>query len=231
MDDGSFSITGRRSIAPRKLYSRLSDAGFGELEQTKNAVVAKSVQSEDIEGKPYLFVRLEFAPGALHVSYSMPEGSSPDERFLAACKIALDALQYADCYELDRKEFYQVLASAIDRSHAMLGTNAGKLIAEKQNLESALASAKESSAMMRAQGSKCETLLLEAIRKNEALSARVSQLESVSDAVLCEQIMEWLEMHGGKISVLEFSRAKGITPSRVEEGLDRLMKNGKIKRI
>ena len=67
-------------------------------------------------------------------------------------------------------------------------------------------------------------------RQIDKLNLRIRKLEGLTNETLKEELLIWLKNHRGKINVSEFANIYNITPARVEEGLDMLLKEGYISK-
>jgi len=72
---------------------------------------------------------------------------------------------------------------------------------------------------------------LELERQTSALSARIKKLESISDDTLLELVQEWLFSHHGGFNAVLFAKTHNISPARAEEGVEKLLANGAIKKL
>ena len=73
-------------------------------------------------------------------------------------------------------------------------------------------------------------ILLECERKRDELQKKFNHLSGMGDDLLKDSLYNWIKIHGGTIDVREFSKANSVAVTRVEEGLNMLIRDGFIRR-
>lgn len=227
---GRIFVKGRRTRPVGYIVKEISGLGFTHIEQAGGMVVARSIESEDLNKNPYAYVTLVFRKNGVEAEYSMPPEMNEKKRKLDVCRLLLDALALVDCYELKLVSLYKFVAESLADATEFVG-------ADYEQLKNRFDSLSEENDGLKAKykeiadlNERNSKLLLEKERMNDVLKERIRALEGIGDQTLEEELFEWLETHNGEIDVLLFSKLHNITPARVEEGLDRLLKEGYIAR-
>lgn len=223
-------VKGRRKKPVGYIVKKISGLGFTHIEQARDVVTARSVESEDLNKNPYAYITLIFRKNGVEAEYSLPPEMNEKKRKLDVCRFLLDALALIDCYDLKLTSLYKFLAESLSDATEFVNAdyeqlkNRFDLLSEENDVLKA--KYKEITSI----NERNSKLLLEKERMNEVLKERIRVLEGIGDKTLEEELFEWLETHNGEIDVLLFSKLHNIPPARVEEGLDRLLKEGYIAR-
>jgi hypothetical protein len=224
------AVKGRRKKPVGYIVKKIGGLGFTHIEQTRKALVARSVESEDLNKNPYSYITLTFRKNGVDVEYSMPPEMNGKKRMVDVCRLLLDVLALVDCYDLKLASLYKFLSESLSGATEFVGADYEQL---KNRFDSLLEENEEIKAKYRETADLNERnnkLLLEKERLNGVLKERIRELEGMSNQTLEEELFEWLGAHNGEIDVLLFSKLHNMTPARVEEGLDRLLKEGYIAR-
>ncbi|MEM4554289.1 MAG: hypothetical protein QXT25_00360 [Candidatus Anstonellaceae archaeon] len=225
-----FSITTGKPKNLHKVALQLAKLGFDKTSISKNSIDLTRVDAKDFTGKPVLFTRIKISEGKLQLWYSYQEKASQPQRHLQACLLLLRVLSLFQGLQVDSKEIAAVILFAYE-SCLVLPQEAAALSVRLKQCQDDCRELSEKLASLQKQREKDAIAAIQQQRKIEALQARIFALESVSDEVLSELILEWIEVHKGKFSVAEFSKHHQIAPGRVEEGLKKLAVSRAIAKL
>ncbi|MEM4348589.1 MAG: hypothetical protein QXN37_03400 [Candidatus Anstonellaceae archaeon] len=222
-----FSISTSKPKNFRKVAQQLAILGFDSTSISKSTIDLTRIDARDFAGRPLLSTRIKISEGKIQLWYSYYEKASQPQRHLQACILLLQVISLFQGLRLDSKETAAVLLSAFE-SATVFPQEAATLSVKLKQCQENCKELSEKLVNLQKQREKEATVAIQQQRKIEALEARVATLESVSDEVLFELILEWMEVHKGRFSVTEFSKHHNITLGRVEEGLKKLMRSGSI---
>ncbi|NYZ60518.1 hypothetical protein H0O01_02360 [Candidatus Micrarchaeota archaeon] len=224
-------INTKRKRPLKPLLQTLGSLGFNRMDYSEEALIIEKVESEDLNGKPYLYYRIELLRNAIVLKYTVPNMEHHISRSLDMGLMLLNMFQILTAYyDVPIQSVYSFyftlmksLTEAIDSEKMEMysklkDTTQKHIFLEKKYNDLVQASAQNA------------RLVVEYERKNEDLRERVQRLEGVGETELQSQLFEWIRTHDGEIDVLEFAKLNNVAAGRVEEGLDSLIKNGFIRK-
>ncbi len=224
-------IKSSRQKPLKELLPQLGNLGFTRVNYSKEALIIEKVESENLSGKPYLFYSVELLPSEIIIRYALPSPERRLSRSLEMGQVCLNLFRLiSNYYEIPAASiypfYYPLLASlseALEKEKLQAVSELSSLRLRYDSLE------KKYKDLVRSSEQNAR-ILVEAERKSEELSERITKLEGITDEVLQERIFEWIKTHAGEINVYEFARFNSLPVGRVEQGLDMLIRNGYIKR-
>jgi len=214
-----------------QLSSKLGGLGFSKISYTKDRLVIERTVGEDLKGKPNVDYRIIFLDKSIELIYDVQPKASKRARLLELSPVFLDVLMLAE-------EFYDVKASSVfppihnllSDIQKVLGKDVIELSSELEDLKNRFESLSSRYKDLVSSSEENARILLECERRRDELMNVVNKFKGMSDERLKEELYLWLKMRSGNIDIQEFSGAHEVSPSRVEEGLDMLIKEGYIKR-
>jgi hypothetical protein len=222
------SLRGRRGVADKELAAKLSSLGFNRSDSSKELSLWL-VESETMDGKPHAYASFIFRKGGIEAAYSITPEMNRKMRRISMARLCLDVLALSK-FSGDAGGLYSEIARTLDDATEFADTNYLLLKNRCELLSSENAKLAAKNKELLSAGEKNSRTLLEVEKMNSALRERVRALESMSDESLREELLDWLKAHNGEINAADFARLHSLTPGRVEEGLDMLMKRGDITR-
>jgi hypothetical protein len=227
-----FKITAKLKAAQKEVITALSSVSFLQCVQDKGGVSALYVESRDIDKKPYLFSIFKFMPEGIEVTYTIVPNTAPRKRKLDTVRILLNLLTYLDnAYDIGTREVFQLVDAAMKDMNEFVSMDYSKLYVAydmaKKDLD-------DLTRRTRREVGEIETLRRENYElktKNDEMTFKLRQLESMSDATLKEKVQTWVSEHSGEINISEFSKFYNIQESRVEDMLNSLVKEGYLQSI
>jgi hypothetical protein len=224
-------IKAKRTTPLKSLIPMLGSLGFSKVQYLKDKLIVERVESEDLSGKPYLFYRIEMASDSIVIRYVLP---SPQRRLLRGLEMGLLSLNVfriiSTHYSVSVSAVYPFYYSLLTSLSEALGKQKLEAVSELNSLRSRHVSLEKKYRDLVRSSEQNARILVEAERKNEELTGRISKMEGLNDEVLQERLFEWIRTHDGEINMYEFGKINEIPIGRVEQGLDLLIKQGYIKR-
>jgi hypothetical protein len=224
-------INTKRKRPLKPLLQTLGSLGFNRMDYSEDALVIEKVESEDLNGKPYLYYRIELLRNAIVLKYTVPDMERHVSRSLDMGMMLLNMFQILTAYyDVPIQSVYpfyftlmKSLTEAIDSEKMEMYSKLKDTTQKHISLE------KKYNDLVQASAQNAR-LVVEYERKNEDLRERVQRLEGVGETELQSQLFEWIRTHDGEIDVLEFAKLNNVAAGRAEEGLDSLIKNGFIRK-
>ncbi|MEM0150115.1 MAG: cell division protein ZapB, partial [Candidatus Micrarchaeaceae archaeon] len=144
-------------------------------------------------------------------------------------KVLLSILSLvSDLYIVDNAELFQYIDSSIDevlnslsQSYSSLFNNYDSLFNEYRELKRLNLELAASNKNLTVQAQQLST-------ENKELSERLKVLESYSDESLMVMVEDWIEAHDSTIDINEFAQNYKISPTRVEQILNKMVSMGYI---
>ncbi len=212
------------------ISSRLAALQMFSIEESPDQLVLLSVESRDIQKRPYLFFIITLLPKQMKVQYSIALDSSEKMRRLSVVKNLLSVLSLiTDLYTVDASDLYQYADSAIDdvltslsQSYSTLFNNYSALLNEQREIKRLNIELTASNRNLTVQAAQLSS-------ENQELKSRLSQLESYSDESLMVMLEEWIESHDSAIDINEFAKSYKASPTRIEQMLNKMVSLGYIE--
>lgn len=228
-----FRLPASRKADVQDLINSLSSLTFLKISKDANdeqTAIVLNVESRDISKNPYLFSICYFRPDAVDVLYSEIENMSPRKRKLDVIKYVLNLLTLSsEVYAVELKYIYQMLEGSLSELNDFVSadyqTLYGKydyLKAEHDDFEKKI---KKLSASNKDLANENYTLKSQL----QQLNAKLAKLEHYSDSVLAVKIQDWITEHNGEINISDFASVHGVSESRVEQVLNRLVSEGYLE--
>lgn len=212
------------------ISSRLSALQMFSIEESPDKLVLLSVESRDIQKRPYLFFIITLEPKQIEVQYSIALDSSEKMRRLAVVKNLLSVLSLiTDLYAADASDLYQYADSAIDDVLSSLSQSYSSLFNNYDSLFNEYREIKRLNIELAAANKGLTVQASQLSEENKDLSARLSALETYSDESLMVMIEDWIESHSDTMDIMEFSKTYRITAPRVEQMLNKMVSMGYLE--
>lgn len=213
------------------LASRLGELGFSRISYTKDRLSIEKIAGEDLKGKPNLDYRIIFLENSVEFIYDVAPKASKRARILELLPVFLNVLVLCeDYYEIKSSSIFSYVIDALSDLRKVVDKDVVELSAEYEDLKSRFDSLNMKYRDLVGSSENNAKILLECEKRRDELMSLVDNLKAMSDDRLKEELYVWLKMHNGYIDVSEFGKANEVPPSRVEEGLDMLIREGFIKR-
>lgn len=229
MDEAEIILKAKALRTFPKLAASTRDLGFSSISSTKTKLVLEKIETTDLKGSTHHFYRAEFHPDKLIFTYSL--GLNKKKRELDALIILLHLLKMSEAhYQINAGELYHMLSSLLNEMRVLSDsesyTNTQQLLELRENLHSLEKKYKD----VVFSSEQNTRILLECEKKRDEYYLRIKQLEGMSENMLIQEIFKWLKTHVGEINISQFAKSYNLPTSRVEEGLEYLLKNGYIRK-
>ncbi|MEW6528635.1 MAG: hypothetical protein AB1391_01980 [Candidatus Micrarchaeota archaeon] len=227
-----FKIFAKLKTNLKDVDSKLRTISFMEVVSEKDCVNAAYIESRNIEKTPYLFALFKFRNDAMDIMYSIPPNIAPKKRKLDVVRYFLNVLTVlGSAYTIEQTAIYQLLDAALKEMNDFVGLDFNKLYINYDNLKKDY---EDVSRRFKRLQQKVDILNNENYNlktKNDELSLRIKQLETMSNDTLKEKLQEWIYEHENEINISDFSKFYKIPETRVEEMLNVLVKEGYVQPI
>ena len=212
------------------ISSRLAALQMFSIEESPDQLVLLSVESRDIQKRPYLFFIITLLPKQMKVQYSIALDSSEKMRRLSVVKNLLSVLSLiTDLYTVDASDLYQYADSAIDDVLTSLSQSYSSLFNSYDSLFNEYRELKRLNLELAAANKSLTVQASQLSEENKDLSARLATLETYSDESLMVMIEDWIESHSDTIDIMECSKTYRLTAPRVEQMLNKMVSMGYIE--
>ncbi len=212
------------------IAKRLASLQMFSMRTTPSDMTLVKVESRDMQRKPYLFMIFTFTGNGIKIEFSIGFDSGAKLRRLYVLKNLTAVLSLiADLYEADNTELLQHLDSSIDDFLGSLTPEYGSLYNSYQAL---LTKYRELRRLNIELANSNKNLSVQASmleNENVEIKGRLKELETYSDESLMSMVQDWIDSHGGSIDVSAFATTYRITPPRVEQILDLMVREGYIE--
>jgi hypothetical protein len=225
-----FEIDAKLNGSFDEIYKRLSALQLFMATKSQGSIKLLHVQSRDMQKRPFIFFIIEIGQSKVKVDYTIGLDTSPKLRRLYIFKMLLGVLSLiADQYVIDNTEIFQHLDSTIDdvlgsitQSYSTLFNNYDSLFNEYRELKRLNIELESSNKNLSVQATQLSD-------ENKVVKSQLKDLESYSDSSLMVMVQEWLESHDDTIDINEFAKNYKMSPTRVEQILNRMVTLGYIE--
>ncbi len=229
MEEAEIKLKGRPLRSFPKLKERFEGLGFTTVRSDKRSLTLEKIETSDLKGKSHHFYCISFQPDKLVLAYSV--GPSSKKRQLEALHTLLNAIKIADgLYEIDAQSLCEHFESQVREDLTYSDSEqyaTAQQVSELSEKYSLLEKKYRDLVLSSEQNAR---ILLECEKKRDEYYGRIRQLEGMSDESLRQALFKWLRAHSGEINISEFAKMHNVPNSRVEEGLEHLVKNGYIRK-
>ncbi|MEM3400334.1 MAG: hypothetical protein QXP42_05880 [Candidatus Micrarchaeia archaeon] len=224
-----FVISAQRISSETDILSVFLTMSF-EVTKKDEEIVVISVESRDINKRPYIFTIFKMKQDSVEFLYSVVPEVSPQKRRLDAMKEFINVLSLLEGrYRFDHKQVYQIFHTFIDGITEYVSLPYDQLYAKYDALVSELLRAKTRIEELTKSNEELAQANMELKKINDELTVKISELEAYSDEVLMLKIQEWLFEHGNEINVEQFAKVFGVNETRVEQILNKMVKEGYLE--
>lgn len=221
-----------RSSSADSVKKALSSLAFiTELKEQGDAVVASVVETRDIHKNPHLYYEISFGKSGIGVKYSITPEVNAKQRRVDVCKNLLAMLAVSGhAYGMEFGSLYTMIQKALEEASANVTQPYQQLKNKHETLHRDNAALSERFKKLKEAYDELNNSFLELEKRSDILADRVRQLEGMTDVELKEELQKWIFEHDGSIKYSDFAKTFNIPQSRVEEGINALLKEGYIIR-
>lgn len=228
----SFKFSAKRKVGKDQLLKMMERVPDAEVADIKDSVALIRIDSRDIDGAPYLFSILYFNADSIEMMYTVTPEISMRKRQLELLRYTTNLLTLLkDAYDVDLGSYMQVLDVFLAEikefatsDYEKLYTKYDALLARQEELQKQVERYKESN-------ERISKDLLELRDERNELKLKVDELEKFSDDALMLKIQDWIREHGNEISIGDFCKLYKVNESRVEQILNKMVREGYLETV
>ena len=208
----------------------LSGLGFDSISSTKQAITIRKSQP-GINSLPLAHLEITLKHDSAMLKVAASASCDPRIEELRAVSAFLHVLSLFPTCRASASELAHLLIPSLDAAASVADASYESLSKKCRDAHDSLSSllAKNRALLRSSEEGVLASLELE--RQASALSARIKKLESISDDTLLELVQEWLSSHHGSFNAALFAKAHNLPPARAEEGLERLLSSGAVRKV
>ncbi len=213
-----------------EIYKRFSSLQLFSISRTQTGLKLLRVESRDIQKRPFIFMIIDLGSEKVAVDYTIALDASPKLRRLFVLKTLLSVLSLAsDVYVVDNTELFQFLDSSIDDVLNSISQSYSSLFNNYDSLFNEYRETKRLNIELTASNKNLTVQAMQLSDENKTVADRIKVLEAYSDAALMVMVQDWLESHDATIDINEFAKNYKMTPTRVEQILNKMVSLGYIE--
>ena len=222
-----FKLEAKRIKDIPDVLSVLAPLQFLEIAETKDGIVLINVERRDIQKNPYLFSITYLNPDSIEIVYSYVPDISPKRRRLEVLRYLLNILTLLEnVYFINHGQLFQVIDGIASRLFEYTSSSYDEVFSKYDALKEEIDRLRKSNIELTSVNEKLSKTNMEMKGRENDLLLRISVLEGVSDDVLISRIQSWLNEHNYEINIADFARISRVSEPRVEELLNRMVREG-----
>ncbi|MCS7109539.1 MAG: hypothetical protein NZ903_01950, partial [Candidatus Micrarchaeota archaeon] len=213
----------------QEIMDALSPLQFLEIVETKSGIVVVNVERRDIQKNPYLFSITYLYPDRIEIIYSYNPEESPKKRRLEILRYFINLVTLLEnVYFINHKQLYQLIDNFMSRLLEYTSSTYEELFSKYDAVKEECERVKKQLAETILANESLRKANIELKEKQNELLLRIKELETVSDEVLISRIQTWLDEHNYEINISDFARINKVSEQRVEEILNKMIREGYI---
>jgi hypothetical protein len=225
-----FEIKAKLTGSFDEISRRFSTLQLFSISKSQTGIKLLRVESRDIQKKPFIFLIIEMRPEKVVVYYTIALESSPKLRRLHVLKTLLGVLSLvSDVYTVENTELFQYLDSAIEEVLGSITQSYSTLFNTYDSLFNEYKEIKRLNIELEASNKNLTVQALQLSDENKQMRNELNALQTYSDNALMVMVQEWLESHDDTIDINEFAKDYKMSPTRVEQILNRMVSLGYIE--
>lgn len=229
MDEETIVLKGKRLKQFSNFKTQFKELGLTPLTVRKDKLVLERIETTDLKGQTHHFYRLSFFPNKLVFTYSF--GQNKKKHRLEATALLLNLIKVSqEFFSVDGSELYSLLLPILNDAIIFTDSQDYAILEKFSELSEKFSSLEKKYKDVVISSEQNARLLLECEKKKEEYYARIKQLEGMSDESLRQELFKWLKTHNGEIILSQFVKFYNLSTTRVEEGLEYLLRNGYIRK-
>ncbi|MCX6771378.1 MAG: hypothetical protein NTX79_04960 [Candidatus Micrarchaeota archaeon] len=208
----------------------LSGLGFDSVSTSKSCVTIRKSR-RGMHGMPISRLEIRLQRKELSISFSPSPAAAPELEDMHAIATLLRVLSLFPSIQISASEIAKLLLPPLASAEKVASEPYESLAKKCRDAHTDMSSLLSKNRALLRSSEESVLASLELERQVSALASRIKKLETVSDDALLELVQDWLSAHRGRFDAALFSRAHGIPPARGEEGLQRLLAAGSVKKV
>ncbi len=225
-----FSISGKLNGTMGDVKAALGSLPFYLFKSSDSGLDLIKVESRSINRRPYLFHIISIKPDGIDITYSIIPDSSVSLRRASVLKSVAAIVSILDGkYSLDQLKFIQYIDSVLDGLLSGLSQNYTTLYNRYDSLLSEYRETKRLEIEVSAANRNLTIQSAQLSEENKVLKGQLASLQKYSDESLMALVEDWITVHNSSIDIVEFSKSHGVSPTRVEQILDKMVSLGYLE--
>ncbi len=225
-----FSIEGKLSGSLSDLKSRLSKLPFYVFKADSGEIDLTKVESRNISKKPYLFHIIRIKPDSIYVVYSLiPDTSINLRRAQVLKELSQVLVLISDTYSINQGKFIQFVDSVLESLEGGLSQTYTALYNRYDSILTEYRELKRLNIEISASNRNLTIQSAQLADENKLLKEQLAGLQKYSDDSLMALAEDWITVHNSSIDVVAFAKEHDVSPTRVEQILDKMVSLGYIE--
>ena len=222
-----FRIEAKRIKDVSDVLTVLAPLQFLEIAETKDGLVLINVERRDIQKNPYLFSITYLNPDSIEIVYSYVPDISPKRRRLEVLRYMLNVLTLLEnVYFINHGQLFQVIDGIASRFFEYTSSSYDEVFSKYDALKEETERLRKNISELISANENLSKINIEMKGRENDLLLRIKELEIISDEVLMSRIQSWLSEHNYEINIADFARINRVSEQRVEELLNRMVREG-----
>jgi len=225
-----FSMDGKLNGTLDDIKAVLGKLPFYLITYEGGELTMIKVESRNINKKPYLFHVIKIKPDGILVTYSLLQDTSVNLRRADVLKeLSMILSMISDKYSVNQGKFIQYvdsvlesLISGLSQTYTSLYNHYDSMLADYRELKRLNIEIAASNRNLTLQSAQLED-------ENKTLKEQLFALQKYSDETLMVLVEDWITIHNSSIDVVGFAKEHNVSPTRVEQILDRMVSLGYIE--
>lgn len=225
-----FSIDAKLSGTLEDVKAILGKLPFYSMQSEPTELTLVKVESRNISKKPYLFHVVKIKADNLTVTYSLiPDTSINLRRAEVLKEISAILSMISSKYSIDQSKFIQYtdsvlesLLSGLSQTYTGLYNHYDAMLTDYRELKRLNIEISASNRNLTLQSAQLSD-------ENKVLKEQLGALQKYSDESLMALAEEWITVHNSSIDVVAFAKEHNVSPTRVEQILDKMVSLGYIE--
>ncbi len=225
-----FSIEGKLNGTMGDVKSVLGKLPFYLISSDADQLTMIKVESRSINKKPYIFHIIRIKPDSVLVTYSLLQDTSVNLRRADVLKELSAVLSMiSDRYSINQAKFIQYVDSVLENLISGLSQTYTTLYNRFDSMLTEYRELKRLNIEIAASNRNLTLQSAQLADENKSLKEQLSALQKYSDESLMSLVEEWITVHNSSIDVVAFSKEHTVSPTRVEQILDKMASLGYIE--
>lgn len=225
-----FSIDGKLNGTMDDIKAVLGKLPFYLITSDATELTMVKVESRNINKKPYLFHVIKIRADSISVTYSMlPDTSVNLRRANVLKELSAILAMISDKYSVNQTKFIQYVDSTLESLISGLSQTYTSLYNRYDAMLTDYRELKRLNIEIAASNRNLTLQSAQLADENKTIKEQLATLQKYSDESLMALVEEWITVHNSAIDVILFAKEHNVSPTRVEQILDKMVSLGYIE--
>lgn len=225
-----FTIDAKLTGTLDDIRDTLGKLPFYSVQFEPTELTLAKVESRNISKKPYLFHVIKLKADSLTLTYSLIPDTSLNLRRAEVLKEMSSVLSMvSDRYTINQVKFIQYVDSILEGLVSGLSQTYTSLYNKYDSLLTDYREQKRINIEISASNRNLTLQSAQLVEENKVIKEQLGTLQKYSDESLMALVEEWITVHNSSIDVIAFSKDHNLSPTRVEQILDKMVSLGYIE--